>query len=284
MPYPTSVQTFATHNKDDTIEGEHVNTLQTEVNAIEDGLLNATARLNSSNSTVAALSVTGGSTFAGALTCSSGVRASGSTSSFGSSVTFGSGLNVSSGALVASSGFTASTGSTLSGPVTLGAGIVSTASFASSVTFSSGVSVSTGALTLGQGQIVFPATQVAAAGANTLDDYEEGTWTPAGTVIGFSTASGRYTKIGRAVFCTAQIVFPVTGNASTAGFSGLPFTVENAEAARACCFVQSDRSDGAVVLLNANAQTGSFYDSSGGALTNANLSDSTNYLTFFYNI
>ena len=30
----------------------------------------------------------------------------------------------------------------------------------------------------GAGQILFPATQNASSGANTLDDYEEGTWTP----------------------------------------------------------------------------------------------------------
>jgi len=36
------------------------------------------------------------------------------------------------------------------------------------------------------GGITFPATAVAASNANTLDDYEEGTWTP--TIIGTSTA------------------------------------------------------------------------------------------------
>lgn len=36
-----------------------------------------------------------------------------------------------------------------------------------------------GQLDLGStGQIVFPATQNASSNANTLDDYEEGTWTP----------------------------------------------------------------------------------------------------------
>ena len=52
--------------------------------------------------------------------------------------------------------------------------------------------------------VAFPATQVASSNANTLDDYEEGSWTP-----GFQTGSptygttyarvGRYTKIGRHV-------------------------------------------------------------------------------------
>jgi len=78
--------------------------------------------------------------------------------------------------------------------------------------------------------ITFPATQVAASDANTLDDYEEGTWT--GTLTGSTTnptvpvtATGRYTKIGRVV--TVQISY---SNVSTVGASGsilitgLPFT------------------------------------------------------------
>ena len=54
--------------------------------------------------------------------------------------------------------------------------------------------------------ITFPATQSASSNANTLDDYEEGTWTPgqgnltlsAGTFV----SSGTYTKIGRTVYFT----------------------------------------------------------------------------------
>lgn len=60
--YPTSVIAFATRSNGQTIDASHVNGLQDEVTALEDGLLNATARLNSSNSTHVNLSVTGGST------------------------------------------------------------------------------------------------------------------------------------------------------------------------------------------------------------------------------
>jgi len=78
--------------------------------------------------------------------------------------------------------------------------------------------------------ITFPATQVAASDANTLDDYEEGTWV--GTLKGGTTdpttpvtATGRYTKIGRVV--TVQIAFEnanTTGASGTVFISGLPFT------------------------------------------------------------
>ena len=51
--------------------------------------------------------------------------------------------------------------------------------------------------------ITFPATQSASSDANTLDDYEEGTWTPtqgAGlTVVGTFSSTGKYTKIGNQV-------------------------------------------------------------------------------------
>jgi hypothetical protein len=78
--------------------------------------------------------------------------------------------------------------------------------------------------------ITFPATQSASSDANTLDDYEEGTWTPAFSVGGITgtsiTYSGTYTKVGRVV--TVNFVATSgSGNinvSSYAGFTGLPFT------------------------------------------------------------
>lgn len=71
MGYPTSVSVFSAKNAGDVIQPAHVNDLQTEVSAIETGLLNglshsfaANAGLQSSNSTVNALSVSSLSTFA----------------------------------------------------------------------------------------------------------------------------------------------------------------------------------------------------------------------------
>ena len=56
--------------------------------------------------------------------------------------------------------------------------------------------------------ITFPATQSASTDANTLDDYEEGTWTPnqgSGlTVVGAYSSAGYYTKIGRVVTIYAK--------------------------------------------------------------------------------
>jgi hypothetical protein len=76
-------------------------------------------------------------------------------------------------------------------------------------------------LTALAGNVAFPATQSASADANTLDDYEEGNWTPTNSNA-FTSASGTYVKIGRMVFCQ----FTATANSTTTGdCGGLPFTV-----------------------------------------------------------
>ena len=77
----------------------------------------------------------------------------------------------------------------------------------------------------------FPATQVPSADANTLDDYEEGTFTP--TLYGVTTAGspayttrlGTYTKKGREVTC--HIDLQISAKSTIAGnvrISGLPFS------------------------------------------------------------
>jgi len=81
--------------------------------------------------------------------------------------------------------------------------------------------------------ISFPATASASSDANTLDDYEEGTWTPA--ITGSSTAGtatytnqvGTYTKIGNRVFIQITVVY--TGGTGSGNFriTGLPFTTSS---------------------------------------------------------
>lgn len=82
----------------------------------------------------------------------------------------------------------------------------------------------------GVGQFKFPATQNASADGNTLDDYEEGSWTPvlggAGGTSGqaYITQDGRYVKIGRWVLVYGGLTLSakgtITGNVQ---ISGLPF-------------------------------------------------------------
>lgn len=93
--------------------------------------------------------------------------------------------------------------------------------------------------------IVFPATQVADAGANTLDDYEEGTFSPTwlsssgsfGTIDYDSGRFGRYRKIGSQVIVNGLIstdtlaintatgnlsigTLPITSGITAAGYIG----------------------------------------------------------------
>jgi hypothetical protein len=69
--------------------------------------------------------------------------------------------------------------------------------------------------------------------SNVLDDYEEGTWTPAytgGTTAGTGvTGAGQYTKIGNLVHVDFGFVnVTASGAAGDLRITGLPFTVSNA--------------------------------------------------------
>ena len=105
-------------------------------------------------------------------------------------------------------------GSTTS--LTLGNVVATTANISGLITASNGIK--------------FPASQAASADANTLDDYEEGSWTPdlrfgGGTTgITYSTRTGKYIKIGNLV--QAQFRITLTNKGSSSGGAqvfGLPF-------------------------------------------------------------
>lgn len=84
--------------------------------------------------------------------------------------------------------------------------------------------------------LTFPATQVASADPNTLDDYEEGTWTPvifdtsdnnitSSFNFSFPGTGGHYTKIGRAVTILLGLYSgDSTISALIKRIEGLPFT------------------------------------------------------------
>jgi hypothetical protein len=89
----------------------------------------------------------------------------------------------------------------------------------------------TGLLTLPFGQIKFPASQNASSDANTLDDYEEGTFTPVisnGTtnVSAYYWQAGTYRKIGNLVWIQVQISVYIVGLTSgNLQITGLPFAL-----------------------------------------------------------
>jgi len=132
-----------------------------------------------------------------------------------------------------------------------------------------------GVLTLGAG-IKFPATQSASADANTLDDYEEGTWTPtdlSGAGLTFTNLGSAYVKVGQMVLVQSYINWPVTGSSASTQVGGLPFVVKEfnsyyygpsrVQVPNVVAFVQ----------LNSDTNHLYFYAPSGNALyTNAQLS------------
>ena len=76
--------------------------------------------------------------------------------------------------------------------------------------------------------ITFPATQSASSDANTLDDYEEGTWTPSvGGTATYTARYGRYVKVGKMVTVQYLIAINTIGTGSTNQLQGLPFTSES---------------------------------------------------------
>ena len=78
--------------------------------------------------------------------------------------------------------------------------------------------------------IKFPATQVPSADPNTLDDYEEGTFTPTieGTTTAgvgtYSTQIGKYTKIGDMVYIIISLAWSAHTGTGTLAIKGLPFS------------------------------------------------------------
>jgi hypothetical protein len=118
---------------------------------------------------------------------------------------------------------------TLTLPATSG-----TVALTASPTFTGQATIPT--INLTGGQITFPATAVPSADANTLDDYEEGTWTPVFTAstpgtfsATYSIQLGAYNKIGNLVIASFSMAGTTTKGTASGDFliSGLPFNVAN---------------------------------------------------------
>lgn len=83
------------------------------------------------------------------------------------------------------------------------------------------------------GGIQFPATMASSSDPNTLDDYEEGSWTPQLTsaggsgVFSYLIQHGRYTKLGNKVLFNGTVVCNGTGSRiGEIQITNLPFTIQ----------------------------------------------------------
>lgn len=123
----------------------------------------------------------------------------------------------------------------------------------------------TGLITASGGQIAFPATQSPSADPNTLDDYEEGTWTPVLTfatpgnlAVGYTTQAAWYTKIGRFVTVNFAVVtssFTYTTASGNILVTGLPFSSINDANyfAYAPCLYQAAATNNIVANITGNS-------------------------------
>jgi hypothetical protein len=104
--------------------------------------------------------------------------------------------------------------------------------------------------------ITFPATQSASTNANTLDDYEEGTWTATVTTSGYTISSQtcNYVKIGKSVIINFRIEFSAVGaQNSSVILTGLPFTVNNTVAGTGA--VRENSNTGTIYMVNTGANS-----------------------------
>ena len=140
----------------------------------------------------------------------------------------------------------------------------------------------TGAVTLTGGQIAFPATAVPSADPNTLDDYEEGTWTAElrGDTARATTpieTTGYYIKVGQLVTVSISFVNKdTTGATGQTQVVGLPFASLNESTAKGVSNVATYGLDiPGLYLVGTVATNGTEVDylapTDGGAWVSANI-------------
>jgi hypothetical protein len=133
--------------------------------------------------------------------------------------------------------------------------------------------LSTTPTTSGTG-ITFPATQAASSDANTLDDYEEGTWTPSlagvANLNAISVVSARYTKVGNVVMCQGVL------SATTAGAGTVAFTMNGPFNMAVVA------SPGQLGVINCYPYAGTFKQS-GYIIDNSGGDSSVMYVEFYIN-
>jgi hypothetical protein len=111
--------------------------------------------------------------------------------------------------------------------------------------------------------ITFPASQAASADPNTLDDYEEGTFTPAlagsttNPSVTYSFQVGRYTKIGNRVLFNMQLIVTAVAGQGTGiiNITGLPFAAAGSAYENVCPIGYNDVFDTAFPSAYANGVT-----------------------------
>lgn len=127
--------------------------------------------------------------------------------------------------------------------------------------------------------------QVPSQPSQVLPHLQYGSWTPSdasGAGLSFTVDSATYIKHERLVFTRCVITYPATANGSTARIGGLPFPLDNVEAACQGWVSWANNSNIAYYLPVKNTSNAVLYNSAGTALTNAQVSGNTMYLAALY--
>lgn len=135
------------------------------------------------------------------------------------------------------------------------------------------------------GNVRFPATQGASSDVNTLDDYEEGNWTPTITFatpgdlsVSYNSNTGRYVKVGKMVTLWFSVVtssFTYTTASSTLLIPTIPFAPASDIGFRGCFNFQgitkANYTQFTVVANAGVSATSLFVEGTGSAQSSVNL-------------
>ena len=126
-----------------------------------------------------------------------------------------------------------------------------------SLTVANGLTLTDGNMTLASGHgLDFAATGdgTGSSQAEVLDDYEEGTWTPAISGLSLTILGATYTKIGNMVRLNCSMQMPSTSSSSAMEFSGCPFAgISNQEGAGMPAWSDAPYADGISIQIQGSA-------------------------------
>ena len=116
--------------------------------------------------------------------------------------------------------------------------------------------------------------------SNSLDDYEEGTWTPGVSLHASGSAAGVYVKIGAFVWLGGNFYYP---DGAASSLNSLPFTVGSGAKRGGGAIVYQDNDSTARSILPTNGGTNSVIYDFGQSATNYPGSDKTFnfFITYF---
>ena len=112
------------------------------------------------------------------------------------------------------------------------------------------------------------------ATANRLGDYEEGTWTPANSTVGFTAVQGYYQKVGNYVHWNLRVAYTSNSSGVYAYVDGFPFTTvsQSHGSYQFGAYTTYSTRNVWYVLMGNNASRIYLYDGSGNQLNSAYMS------------